>query len=94
MRCCRARPRCATDRQSRDQTRARQFQKTAAVDIAAPVETIWATVTDCERAHEMSPNLKSCRVLQRAPADVLVLPACASHNPVAEPLEGEVAAGA
>lgn len=39
----------------------------AAVDIAAPVETIWATVTDCERAHEMSPNLKSCRVLQRAP---------------------------
>ncbi|HEY8573415.1 SRPBCC family protein [Phenylobacterium sp.] len=40
----------------------------AAVDIAAPVETIWATVTDCERAPEMSPNLKSCRVMQRDPA--------------------------
>lgn len=38
-----------------------------AIDIAAPAEVIWATVTDCEHAPEMSPNLKSCRVLQRAP---------------------------
>jgi ribosome-associated toxin RatA of RatAB toxin-antitoxin module len=40
----------------------------AAIDIPAPVEVIWATVTDCERAPEMSPNLKSCRVVQRDPA--------------------------
>lgn len=40
----------------------------AAVDIAAPIETIWATVTDCARAPEMSPNLKSCKVVQRDPA--------------------------
>lgn len=39
----------------------------AAIDIPAPIETVWATVTDCERAAQMSPNLKSCRVLQRGP---------------------------
>jgi uncharacterized membrane protein len=37
------------------------------VDIAAPAEVIWGVVTDCEHAPQMSPNLKSCRVLQRGP---------------------------
>jgi uncharacterized membrane protein len=40
----------------------------AAIDIAAPVEAVWATVTDCALAPRMTPSLKSCRVLERDPA--------------------------
>ena len=38
-----------------------------AIDIAAPIDTVWATVTDCALAPKMATNLKSCRVLDRDP---------------------------
>jgi uncharacterized protein YndB with AHSA1/START domain len=40
----------------------------AAIDIAAPLDAVWATVTDCALAPRMAPNLKSCRVVERDPA--------------------------
>lgn len=40
----------------------------AAIDIPAPLEVVWATVTDCSLAPKMAPNLKSCRVVGRDPA--------------------------
>ena len=39
----------------------------AAIDIAAPKETIWALMLDCDAALRMVANLKSCRVLDRDP---------------------------
>jgi len=39
----------------------------AAIDIAAPPERVWTVMTDCARAPEIVPNLKSCRVLKRDP---------------------------
>jgi hypothetical protein len=40
----------------------------AAIDIAAPVETVWATITDCALAPKMASSLKSCRIVDRDPA--------------------------
>ena len=42
-------------------------QVRAAIDIAAPKETIWALMLDCDAALRMVGNLKSCRVLDRDP---------------------------
>jgi uncharacterized membrane protein len=42
-------------------------QVRAAIDIAAPKETIWALMLDCDAALRMVANLKSCRVLNRDP---------------------------
>ena len=39
----------------------------AAIDIAAPPETIWSVMTDCDLAPKMVANLKSCRILERDP---------------------------
>jgi uncharacterized protein YndB with AHSA1/START domain len=41
---------------------------TAKIDIPAPPERVWAVMTDCARAAQIVPNLKSCRVLERDPA--------------------------
>lgn len=38
------------------------------VDIAAPIETVWTVMTDCDLAPRMVANLKSCRILDRDPA--------------------------
>jgi carbon monoxide dehydrogenase subunit G len=40
----------------------------ASIDIAAPPATVWAVITDCERAPRYVPNLESCRIVQRDPA--------------------------
>lgn len=40
----------------------------AAIDIAAPIEVIFATITDCALAPRMARNLKSCRLVDRDPA--------------------------
>lgn len=42
-------------------------QVRAAIDIAAPKETVWALMLDCDAALRMVRNLKSCRVLDRDP---------------------------
>src|SRR4051812_32671967 len=39
-----------------------------AIDITAPIETVWSVVTDCALAPKMATNLKSCRVVDRDPA--------------------------
>lgn len=39
----------------------------AAVDIPAPVAVVWRTILDCERAARMTPGVKACRVISRAP---------------------------
>lgn len=39
-----------------------------AVDIAAPPEVVWRTITDCGRAGRMAPNIRSCRITVRDPA--------------------------
>lgn len=38
-----------------------------AIDISAPIETVWSVVTDCALAPKMATNLKSCRILERDP---------------------------
>ena len=40
----------------------------AAIDIQAAPEVVWAVMTDCERAPRFLPDLVSCRVLERDPA--------------------------
>jgi carbon monoxide dehydrogenase subunit G len=40
----------------------------ASVDIAAAPMTVWAVVTDCNRAPKYVPNLESCQIVQRDPA--------------------------
>jgi hypothetical protein len=45
----------------------RSGQVRAAIDIAAPQETIWALMLDCDAALRMVANLKSCRILDRDP---------------------------
>ena len=40
-------------------------QVRAMIDIAAPPETVWTTILDCDRAARMTPSVKSCRVLSR-----------------------------
>lgn len=40
----------------------------AAIEIAAPPQTIWDVVVDCSLAPKMVADLKSCRVLDRDPA--------------------------
>lgn len=42
-------------------------QISAAIDIPASKEVIWAKMLDCDAALRMVPNLKSCRVLDRDP---------------------------
>lgn len=39
-----------------------------AIDVAAPPETVFRVVTDCDLAPKMVMTLKSCRVLERDPA--------------------------
>lgn len=38
-----------------------------AVEIAAPPEVVWRTITDCGRAGRMAPNIRSCRITRRDP---------------------------
>jgi uncharacterized protein YndB with AHSA1/START domain len=38
----------------------------AAVSIRAPVEVVWRVITDCERAPQFMPGLKTCRRLETA----------------------------
>jgi carbon monoxide dehydrogenase subunit G len=40
----------------------------AMIDIAAPPQTVWATILDCERAARMTPSVKRCTVLSRDPS--------------------------
>lgn len=40
----------------------------AMIDIAAPPQTVWATILDCERAARMTPSVKRCTVLWRDPS--------------------------
>jgi hypothetical protein len=42
-------------------------QVRAAIDIAAPKETIWGLMLNCEAALRMVANLKSCRIVERDP---------------------------
>lgn len=44
----------------------------AAVLIRAPVERVWAVMTDCPRAPEFVPNLRRCRVLEQRPGGRLL----------------------
>lgn len=37
----------------------------AMIDIAAPPQTVWDTILDCERAARMTPSVKRCTVLER-----------------------------
>jgi carbon monoxide dehydrogenase subunit G len=39
----------------------------AMIDIAAPPQTVWRTILDCERAARMTPSVKRCTVLSRDP---------------------------
>jgi len=39
----------------------------ASVDIAAPPAVVFRVILDCDRAARMSPGVKSCRVVSRAP---------------------------
>jgi len=39
----------------------------AAIDIAAPPAVVWRTILDCDRAARMTPGVKRCRVVSRAP---------------------------
>ena len=41
----------------------------AAIEIAASPHRVWQVMTDCARAARFVAGLKSCRVLQRGPAD-------------------------
>ena len=41
----------------------------AAIEIAASPHRVWQVMTDCARATRFVTGLKSCRVLQRGPAD-------------------------
>lgn len=38
------------------------------IDVAAPPEVVFATISDCALAPKMAANLKSCRILDRDPA--------------------------
>jgi ribosome-associated toxin RatA of RatAB toxin-antitoxin module len=38
-----------------------------AVNIAAPPDVVWRTITDCGRAGRMAPNIRSCRITRRDP---------------------------
>lgn len=38
------------------------------IDIAAPVDTVWKVMIDCDLAPRMVANLRSCRILERDPA--------------------------
>src|SRR4051812_1038708 len=39
-----------------------------AIDVPAPIEAVWAVITDCDLAPKMVASLKSCRVVERDPA--------------------------
>lgn len=36
------------------------------VDIEAPPAVVWSVILDCRRARRMAPNVKSCKVVDRA----------------------------
>lgn len=42
---------------------------TAAIDIRAPADIIWALMTDCAASVGLADTLKSCRVLKARPAE-------------------------
>ncbi|MDB5456571.1 MAG: cyclase/dehydrase, partial [Caulobacter sp.] len=42
-------------------------QVRAALDIAAPPAVVWKLILDCGKAGRMTPNVKQCKVLSRAP---------------------------
>jgi coenzyme Q-binding protein COQ10 len=50
----------------------RSGSATASVSIRAPVARVWRVMTDCARAPEFVPNLRTCRVLERHPGGRLV----------------------
>ena len=39
----------------------------AAIDIPAPAAVVWRIILDCDRAARMTPGVKHCKVLSRAP---------------------------
>jgi ribosome-associated toxin RatA of RatAB toxin-antitoxin module len=39
----------------------------AAIDIPASPDVVWRTILDCDRAARMTPGVKRCRVISRAP---------------------------
>ncbi|WP_425997136.1 SRPBCC family protein [Caulobacter sp. DWR1-3-2b1] len=39
----------------------------AAIDIPAPAAVVWRTILDCDRAARMTPSVKRCKVIARAP---------------------------
>jgi ribosome-associated toxin RatA of RatAB toxin-antitoxin module len=39
----------------------------AAIDIPAAPDVVWRTILDCDRAARMTPGVKRCRVISRAP---------------------------
>lgn len=39
----------------------------AAIDIPASPEVVWRTILDCDRAARMTPSVKRCKVISRAP---------------------------
>jgi carbon monoxide dehydrogenase subunit G len=41
----------------------------AAIDIGARPATVWAVITDCDRAPKFVPNMESCRIVERDPKD-------------------------
>jgi uncharacterized membrane protein len=38
-----------------------------AIDVPAPIEAVWAVITDCDLAPKMVASLKSCRIVERDP---------------------------
>ncbi|MFT4252831.1 MAG: SRPBCC family protein [Caulobacter sp.] len=47
--------------------RAHGGQVRAAIDIAAPPQVVWRIILDCDRAARMTPSVRRCTVLSRAP---------------------------
>jgi carbon monoxide dehydrogenase subunit G len=41
----------------------------ASIDIKAKPATVWAIITDCDRAPKFVPNMESCRIVERDPKD-------------------------
>jgi carbon monoxide dehydrogenase subunit G len=41
----------------------------AAIEIEARPATVWAVITDCDRAPKFVPNMESCRIVERGPKD-------------------------
>lgn len=41
----------------------------ASIDIEAKPATVWAVISDCDRAPKFVPNMESCRIVDRDPRD-------------------------